>query len=65
MQVKNMALDDFFKYLPMHDYGASSTPQHKTCALVGNSGILLDSKVGAARCEAACDVFLKVSVSRP
>lgn len=48
MQVKNMALDDFFKYLPMHDYGASSTPQHKTCALVGNSGILLDSKMGQA-----------------
>eukprot|EP00873_Tetraselmis_striata_P028293 jgi/Tetstr1/448557/TSEL_035815.t1 len=46
MQAKNLALDDFARHLPQDDYGAGSTHMHKTCALVGNSGILLGSNIG-------------------
>lgn len=50
MQRKTLTLEETFlgPQLPKHDYGAGSNRIHQTCALVGNSGILLGSNVSDA-----------------
>mmetsp|Transcript_7909 Transcript_7909/g.18950 ORF Transcript_7909/g.18950 Transcript_7909/m.18950 type:complete len:497 (+) Transcript_7909:141-1631(+) len=46
-QAKTLSLEEpFIQRLPARDYGGAPRPAHKTCALVGNSGILLGTSMG-------------------